>query len=48
MAVGLRTVLPAPSMPNERWSMDFTLDTLVSGQRFLNVVDDFTCECLAI
>jgi len=50
MAVGLRTVLPPPSGPNERWSMDFTLDTLASGRRFrtLNVVDDFTRECLAI
>jgi len=50
MAVGLRTVLPPPSRPNERWSMDFTLDTLASGRRFrtLNVVDDFTRECLAI
>lgn len=30
--------------------MDFTLDTLASGRRFrtLNVVDDFTRECLAI
>jgi len=26
MAIGLRTVLPVPSRPNERWSMDFTLD----------------------
>jgi putative transposase len=50
MAVGQRTVLPAPSRPNERWSMDFTLDTLASGRRFrtFNVVDDFTRECLAI
>ena len=31
------------------WSMDFTLDTLASGRRFrtLNVVDDFTPECVA-
>jgi hypothetical protein len=30
--------------------MDFTLDTLASGRRFrtLNIVDDFTRECLAI
>lgn len=50
MAVGLRTVLPPPSRANERWSMDFTLDTLASGRKFrtLNVVDDFTRECLAI
>jgi putative transposase len=50
MAVGLRTILPPPSRPNDRWSMDFTLDTLASGRRFrtLNIVDDFTRECLAI
>ena len=50
MAVGLRTVLPPPTAPNQRWSMDFTLDTLASGRRFrtFNVVDDFTRECLVI
>jgi len=50
MALGLRTVLPPPSRRNQRWSMDFTLDTLASGRRFrtLNVVDEFTRECLAI
>jgi len=50
MAVGMRTVLPPPNRPNERWSMDFTLDTLASGRRFrtLNVVDDFTRECLVV
>lgn len=47
---GARTVLPAPSRPNERWSMDFTLDTLSTSRKFrtLNIVDDFTRECLAI
>ncbi len=36
--------------PNERWSMDFVHDTLASGRKFraLNIIDDFTCECLAI
>jgi putative transposase len=50
IGVGLRTVLPPPSRPNERWSMDFTLDTLASGRKFrtLNIVDDFSRECLAI
>jgi len=35
---------------NARWSMDFMADTLASGRtlRTLNVVDDFTRECLAI
>ena len=46
-----RVPRPAPpTRPNERWSMDFTRDTLAAGRCFrtLNVVDDFTRECLAI
>ncbi len=36
--------------PNERWSMDFVSDTLVTGRktRSLTVIDDFTCESIAI
>jgi len=39
-----------PSSPNKRWSMDFMSDSLYDGRRFrtLNVVDDFTRECLAM
>jgi putative transposase len=50
LAAGLRVVLPLPTRPNERWSMDFVQDTLASGRRFrtLNIVDDLTRECLAI
>jgi len=35
--------------PNERWSMDFVLDTLSSGRRFrcLNIIDEFTRESVA-
>lgn len=42
--------LEAPTRRNERWSMDFISDTLASGRtiRALNVVDDYTRECLAI
>jgi putative transposase len=45
-----RAPLPTPSGRRERWSMDFTLDTLADGRGFrtLNIVDDFTRECVAI
>jgi len=45
-----RVPLPAPSQCRERWSIDFMADTLADGRPFrvLNVVDDFTRECLAI
>ncbi len=38
------------TMPNQRWSMDFVSDGLADGRRLrcLNIVDDFTKECLAI
>jgi putative transposase len=47
---GDRVPLPLPSSRGERWSMDFTADTLADGRNFrtLNIVDDFTRECLAI
>jgi putative transposase len=45
-----RVPLPMASQPLERWSMDFTTDTLADGRNFrtLNIVDDFTRECVAI
>ena len=35
--------------PNERWSMDFMMDTFADGRKFrlLTIVDDATRECLA-
>jgi putative transposase len=50
LAAGLRVVLPPPTRPNERWSMDFVHDTLANGRKFrtLNIVDDLTREALAI
>jgi putative transposase len=47
---GQRVPLPTPSRRGERWSMDFMVDTLADGRGFrtLNIVDDFTRECLAI
>lgn len=40
---------PDPLRRNQRWSMDFVSDSMLSGQklRVLTVVDDFTRECLA-
>lgn len=39
-----------PLMPNDRWSMDFTSDSLSNGGKFrtLNIIDDCTRECLEI
>jgi putative transposase len=47
---GLRVAHPAPSRPNERWSMDFVTDGFADGRRFrvFTLVDDFTRECLAL
>ena len=48
-AVGTRTLAPVLALPNQRWSLDFVHDQMVTGRRFrvLNVVDDVTRECLA-
>lgn len=45
-----RVPLPPASQRLERWSMDFSADTLADGRYFrtLNIVDDFTRECVAI
>jgi putative transposase len=47
---GERVPLPTASRRGERWSMDFMADTLADGRGFrtLNIVDDFTRECVAI
>jgi putative transposase len=39
-----------PQDQSLRWSLDFVMDTLSSGRRFrvLNLVDDFTRECLGL
>jgi putative transposase len=48
-SIRVRTV-EVPTMPNERWSMDFVHDWLAPGRRIrcLTMVDDFTRECLHI
>ena len=45
-----RTPLPAPSSPNQLWSLDFMQDALSCGRkiRLLTVEDAFTREALAI
>jgi putative transposase len=47
---GVRQPLPEPVAANQVWSVDFMTDALSSGRRFrtLNIVDDYTRECLAI
>ena len=44
-----RQPLAIPTRPNERWSMDFISDALSDGRKFrsLNIVDDYSRECLA-
>ena len=49
-AAGARVIVPQPERPNQRWSMDFVTDSMVTGRRFraLAIVDDFSRECPAI
>lgn len=49
-AAGARFVIAAPERPNQKWSMDFVADSLVTGRRFraLAIVDDYSRECPAI
>jgi putative transposase len=49
-ALGTRAPMVIPQDRNLRWSLDFVMDTLVSGRRFriLTLVDDFTRECLGL
>jgi len=48
-ALGTRSPMAIPHGPNQRWSLDFVSDSLSCGRRFriLNVIDDFSRECLA-
>jgi putative transposase len=50
VALGRGDPAPLVSRLNERWSLDFVHDTLQTGRRIrtLNIVDDYTRECLAI
>ena len=48
-AVGISTPMAIPHVPNQRWSLDFVSDSQSCRRRFrfLNVIDDFSGECLA-
>lgn len=47
--MGTRSPMAIPQGANQRWSLDFMSDALEDGRRFrvLNVIDDFSRECLA-
>jgi putative transposase len=49
-ALGTRAPMAIPQGRNQRWSLDFVSDSLVSGRKFrmLTVVDDFSRECVAV
>jgi len=49
-AAGVRMTLPLPQRTNQRWSMDFVMDSIITGRRFraLTIVDDYSRECPAI
>lgn len=49
-AAQTRVILPIPGRPNERWSMDFVTDSIVTGRRFraLVIIDDYSRECPVI
>jgi putative transposase len=48
-ALGTRTPMPAPALPNELWVLDFVSDQLVCGRRFriLAIYDVCIRRCLA-
>jgi putative transposase len=48
--VGARVVTPSPQRLDDRWSVDFMTDNIVTGRRFraLAIVDDYSRECPAI
>ena len=49
-ATGTREPMPVPDAPSKRWSLDFVSDVFGPARRFrmLNVIDDYTRECLAL
>jgi putative transposase len=50
LGVGAHVGAMCPIRPNVLWAMDFQFDTLANGRtiKMLNVIDEFTRECLTI
>lgn len=48
--IGTHVGAMCPIRPNALWALDFQFDTLASGRtiKMLNIIDEFTCEVLAI
>lgn len=48
-ALGTRGPMAIPQGPKQRWSLDFVSASLSCGRRFriLNIIDDFSGDCLA-
>ena len=48
--IGTHVGAMCPIRPNALWALDFQFDTLASGRtiKMLNIIDEFTRECLAI
>ena len=49
-AAGARVIVPPPQRVNEKWSMDFVTDSIVTGRRFraLTIIDNYSRECPVI
>jgi len=50
LGIGTQIGAMSPIRPNVVWAMDFQFDTATNGRqiKMLNVIDEFTRECLAI
>ncbi len=50
VGIGIQVGAMSPIRPNVVWAMDFQFDTTADGRqiKMLNVIDEFTRECLAI
>ncbi len=50
MGIGTYVGAMSPIRPNALWALDFQFDSTVDGRqvKLLNIIDEFTRECLAI